>query len=67
MLATAMVEEVVAEVEKDVLDDIADRHHTIDKAVTIVQFMLRWCTQFKNLQVVDQRDTALKKFRITGR
>lgn len=57
----AMVEEEVAEVEKDVLDAIADRHHTIVKAVTIVQFMLRLRTQFKNLQVVEQRDTALKK------
>ena len=44
---TAVMEEVVAEVEKDVLDDIANKHHTINKAVTIVQFMLRWRTQFK--------------------
>ena len=58
----AVVEEVVAEVEKVVLDDIANYHHTINKAVTIVQFMLRWRTQFKTLQVVSQRDTFLKKF-----
>ena len=30
--------------------------------MTIVQFMLRWRTQFKTLQVVSQRDTFLKKF-----
>ena len=47
--------------EEDVLDAIADRHHTIDKAITIVQFMLRLKPQFKRLQVVDQRNTALKK------
>ena len=53
---------MVAEVEKDILDDMANKHHTINKAVTIVQFMLRWRTQFKTLQVVKQRDTVLKKF-----
>ena len=58
----AMVEEEVAEVEKDVLDNIADRHHTIDKVVTIVQFMLRLRSQFKNLDVINQRNTVLKKF-----
>ena len=36
-----VVEEEVAEVEEDVLDAIADRHHTVDKAITIVQFMMR--------------------------
>ena len=58
----AMVEEEVAEVEKDVLDNIADRHHTIDNVVTIVQFMLRLRSQFKNLDVMNQRNTVLKKF-----
>ena len=57
-----MVEEVVAEVEKDILDNIADRHHTINKAITIVQFMLKLNPHFKSLEVVTQRDTALKKF-----
>ena len=32
----AVVEDMVTEVEKDVLDDIANKHHTINKAVTIV-------------------------------
>ena len=54
--------EVITEVEKDVLDAIADKHHTINKALTIVQFMLKFKTQFKNLQVAEQRMIALKKF-----
>ena len=49
-----MVEEVVAEVEKDILDNIADRHHTINKAITIVQFMLKLRPQFRSLEDVTQ-------------
>ena len=58
----AVLEDMVTEVEKDVLDDIADKHHTIHKAVTIVQFILRCRTHFKTLQVAEQREIALKKF-----
>ena len=52
---------MVTEVEKDVLDEISDKHHTINKVMTIVQFLLRCKTQFRNLQVVEQREIALKK------
>ena len=57
----AVEAEMVTEVEKDVLDEISDKHHTINKVMTIVQFLLRCKTQFRNLQVVEQREIALKK------
>ena len=51
----AVVEDMVTEVEKNVLDEIEKKHHTFNKALTIVQFILRCRTQFKTFQLVEQR------------
>ena len=48
--------------EEILLDEIADKHHQLKKAVTVTQFILRFNRKFKDLLNAEQRTRALAKF-----
>ena len=59
-----VVNQEVMAVEEDpsLLEKIADKHHSIKKAVTIVLFMLRFNANFRSQPAVEHRATVLNKF-----
>ena len=48
--------------EEVLLDGIADKHHQLKRAVTVVQFLLRFNKEYRSLPSSEQRMNALKKF-----
>ena len=48
--------------EEPLLDEIADKHHQLERAVTVTQFILRFSKKFRGLPNIEQRAKALAKF-----
>ena len=48
--------------EVALLDGIADKHHQLKRAVSVIQFILRFNREYRSLPNSEQRMNTLKKF-----